>query len=344
MNFNGLKKSLNLFLENEIRIFTDRCGKNNGEFVNYYSTKIFKKNLDKEEILRLFYFNRFFSLIFDKEIKSKNFDSIPLNKDNRIINSIEDLTIEKYFHDLKKKNFSELYPINLFFEEFGNYRNSFITKFHNSYINNFKEITEINTHLDIMTILMKCEYKGEWENKCFDLIKIFDKSEKLNKKQFFLLFHFHDKFKEKENYYQIDFHLSRNPIVDNNITETKTQLVIGRYLNDMGIEYLSEWQEDGFSYDYYLPDYNIVLEYDGPVHYYPLQTQYLEKYKFRFRMINDLFQRKIVYIPYFEWSKLEIDSFCEVYLRKILFSQSDYKESNCFKENYDLNNVDRILI
>jgi len=162
--------------------------------------------------------------------------------------------------------------------------------------------------------------------------------------EYFLLFHFHKKFKN-EKYYQVDFNESRKTDQQNNDNKiydiTQTQSKIGRYLKEINIEFLIEWDEDGYSYDYYLPLYNTVLEYDGPVHFYHFQTQFLEKFQFRYRMIDELYKRRIVYIPYFEWAKLDIDSFNHNYLRKIIFSKSDYKMSKCFIENYDLNSIDR---
>lgn len=178
---------------------------------------------------------------------------------------------------------------------------------------------------------------------------IFDIAEKnrLSRLEFFLLFHFHEKYKNNEsfNIKRLKYNINRNPLISDKdeliLTITKTQINIKKYLNKLKLKYIEEFQEDGFSYDYFLPDFNIVLEFDGPVHFYPLQSQYLDWHKFRYRMINDLFKRRVVYIPYFEWMQLETENFNLEYLKKLIFLNWDYKETNCFKESYDISNIQR---
>lgn len=340
MNLFSLKKNLMNYLSDEIKIYSNICSMNNKEFQKYFLNLIDQRALTNENLIKLFYFNRFFSLIYEKEIKSKVFKSIPLNQENSIINEIENHLLNSFLEEKCK----DLNILNKYFITCGKYRKSFLKKFHDYYIQRFSKISDCSIHQKIMETLMICDFEGEWEKKCFEIIKEIEKNNILTRQEFFLLFHYFEKFKDLE-YFKVDFHLSRQPKnKDFNTTETKTQNNIKFYLKEMNIEFIEEFQQDGYSYDFYIPKYNTVLEYDGPIHFYPLQTQYLEKDKFRFRMINKLYKRKLVYVPYFEWSKIEIDSFARVFLRKIIFQDSAYQNSNCFRENYYLNKIDRILI
>jgi len=340
MNTNSLKKALKNFLSNEIKIYNSL--KSTEKFLKFYEIKITKYEFSKEELLRIFYFNRFFSLIFCKELKNKTIDKLPLNENKEFISSIEDFYLNKLFIDLKNSNKNVKNNLE-FFNLYGNYRKSLVLKLYNKYLENFNEIQNYNTHLDFLRIFMIQNLDNNWEEHFINIIYSINDKTLLNKTEFFLLFHFSEKLKFKNNI-TIKYDLNRRPkidIKDEFLMTTKTQTNIKKYLKILNIEFLEEYTEDGFAYDYYLPKLNIVLEFDGPIHFYPLQIQFLDWNKFRYKMINDLFKRRVVYIPYFEWMKLETENFSLEYLKNIIYNHWDYNNTNCFRESYDYTNIQR---
>lgn len=343
MNLNILKKSLKNYLSTEITIYNQL--KSNDEFLTFYSLQIKNNNMDKDNLLKLFYFNRFFSLIFQDEIKSKIINDKPLNEDKNFINNVEDLFTNQIFFEISENKI--LYKYLDFFSHYGSFRKSLLYKLLEKYKEKYNIITNKNFQSQLMKLFMIQNFNHNWEEYFHQ--NIFDIAEKnrLSRLEFFLLFHFHEKYKNNEsfNIKRLKYNINRNPLISDKdeliLTITKTQINIKKYLNKLKLKYIEEFQEDGFSYDYFLPDFNIVLEFDGPVHFYPLQSQYLDWHKFRYRMINDLFKRRVVYIPYFEWMQLETENFNLEYLKKLIFLNWDYKETNCFKESYDISNIQR---
>ena len=332
MNINILKKTLSIYLVNEINIF-NKLNHNTDKFFLFYEDQIANSDICTDNLLQLFYFNRFYSLIYQEQLKNKSITSTPLNQDKVFIYKIEDLYINKIFSEIKKGKFLKFD----YFENFGNFRKSFLLKFHNNYLINFKHIP-LQQHIEFMKIFMIQNLDTNWETNCKEIFNILDAKKVLNKKEFFLLFNFSKKF-------SIEFDMNRNPKRDNyDIEKTKTQINIKKYLEILNIDYLEEYQEDGFSYDYFLPKFNKILEFDGPCHFYPLQTQFKDSHKFRYRMVDQAFKRKIVYVPYFEWMKLEIESFSIEYLKKLIFLKWDIFDTNCFRESYDSNNILRKFV
>lgn len=339
MNSNSLRKALNIYLSKEIEIFKNL--NSTDKFLKFYEIKMTKYKFSKDELLKIFYFNRFFSIIFQNDTKSIPSNEIPLNENKLFISNIEDIYINNIFDKLKMKELGEVYKDLDFFLHFGSYRKSIVYKLFDKYIENFNNINDFRGHLLMLKIFLIQDINNGWENKVLEIIKIIDKKPFLDKTEFFLLYHFSEKFKN-DKLINFNFHMGRNPVTekdDKNIT--KTQSNIKKLFEVMKIEYIEEYQADGYSYDYYLPKLNIVLEFDGPLHFFPLQAQFIDNYKFRYRMINDLFQKRVVYIPYYEWMKMETDSFTLEYLKKIIYNKWDYKDTNCFRESYDISNIGR---
>ncbi len=350
MNVIGLKKSLNVFLSNEIKFYnTLQCSE---KLYKYYEIKMTKYDFSKEELLKIFYFNRFFSIIYHSEIKNKIIKEIPLNENKFFISAIEDVYINKIWKNISNNDIESLFKNLHFFLDYGNYRKTFIDKLYRNYLKNFKEIKNEKFHVEFIKIFVMQDLINICEEKCIlNIIKNIDKKPNLTRTEFFILHHFWKKLNSninnKNEKIEINFNINRNPInhiAENFLNITKTQTNIKRYLQHLKIDFKEEFQEDGFSYDYYLPSLNTVLEFDGPLHFYPLQSQYLDKFKFRFKVIDEIYKRRIVYIPYFEWMKLDTESFSLEYLRKIIYKKWDFNDTNCFKESYDITNIERKFI
>ena len=129
-----------------------------------------------------------------------------------------------------------------------------------------------------------------------------------------------------------------------NLTSTQTQGKIIKTLKAMKIKYIEEFKIDGFYIDFYLPELKIALEYNGPDHYYPLQTQLNEKTKYRYYQINNYDQIKVVFIHYWEWNRLDNDHVTLNYLKKLLFDNYSIVNGPLFYENFDTLKVIKTLI
>lgn len=121
---------------------------------------------------------------------------------------------------------------------------------------------------------------------------------------------------------------------DNRPLTTQSQMSFASTLDEMGIRYRKEYSRDNYVYDFYLDDYNIVLEYDGPIHFYPLQTQLRETDKFRIRNIMRKYGSKVIKIPFFESSKF--DDKKNAYLEMTIKNPVDLFNSPLFEVNFDM--------
>lgn len=110
-------------------------------------------------------------------------------------------------------------------------------------------------------------------------------------------------------------------------------------LQDMNVNYRSEYviNIDGTSYryDFYLPDYNLIIEYDGEQHYFPVnfggwdelelhrqfkKTQEHDKIKEKYCTDNNI---NLLRIPY--WDKQNIETIIYNHLQRL--SMGDFTEA-----------------
>ncbi len=119
------------------------------------------------------------------------------------------------------------------------------------------------------------------------------------------------------------------------LTSTQTQGKIIKTLKLLNIKYIEEYPMDGYTLDYFLPDLNIALEYSGPDHYYPIQTQLNEKTKFRHLQLVEYSGVKIVYINYWEWNRLDNDNVTINYFKKLLYEDYSIEKGPLFHENFN---------
>ena len=119
------------------------------------------------------------------------------------------------------------------------------------------------------------------------------------------------------------------PMCENN----KTENLVGSILNDYDIKYKRQYTFEGckdkrkLPFDYYLPDYHVLIEYDGEQHYYPVGfgcRNEQEKYeKFMYIQKHDMIKNNyctdnnipIIRIPY--WEKKNMQEFLLSKLIKI---------------------------
>ena len=126
------------------------------------------------------------------------------------------------------------------------------------------------------------------------------------------------------------------------LLSSQTQGKIIKTLNIMKIKYIEEYEIDGYFIDFFLPDLNIGLEYNGPNHYYPLQTQFNEKTKFRYKQIVGFSNIKLIFINYWEWQRIDNDHLTVNYLKKLLYDNYKIEDGPLFYENFDTLKVLRI--
>lgn len=105
---------------------------------------------------------------------------------------------------------------------------------------------------------------------------------------------------------------------------SKGEKLIDRVLKGVGVEYESQKYFKGFggySYDFYLPNVNVLIEYQGVQHYRPVDLFGGEK-RFEIQKRNDDIKRKyakehgyvLVEIPYTVTTKEEVLSYIDEYI------------------------------
>lgn len=115
-----------------------------------------------------------------------------------------------------------------------------------------------------------------------------------------------------------------------NISQTQGKVL--NYLNLFGYETQQEVKFDNYSVDIYLPKQKIAIEFCGPYHFYPYQSQLIEKDKYRHRYITSKFNLEILYIPIFEYKLLLTDMHFESYFKYKIEQTDKLRNENLFKE------------
>lgn len=113
--------------------------------------------------------------------------------------------------------------------------------------------------------------------------------------------------------------------------KSKGELAIGKILDKYRIEYIDEYKlpNYNFEYDFYLPDFNVFIEFHGKQHYEPIEYFGGEKI-FKYIQQCDMFKRSLardykiplIEINYSQFENLSENDF-ELFVVKIL---SNYKK------------------
>lgn len=101
-------------------------------------------------------------------------------------------------------------------------------------------------------------------------------------------------------------------------SRSKGEEKIAKYLNDINVKYISQYKFDNcrnilpLPFDFYLPDYNLIIEYDGKQHFKPVdifggqdgfeETQLHDQIKTQYCKDNNI---KLLRIPYYNFENIE---------------------------------------
>ncbi len=148
-------------------------------------------------------------------------------------------------------------------------------------------------------------------------------------------------------FFKLLMHLNEfRPFIDQNIikevkcnqdqeaTISKTEQNLKDILQVLNIQFISNYEKYYQQFDYYLPDLDLYLEFLGPDHFYPLQTQLKEKSKNKY-LYNLKAGRKIIIIPYWEYSRYDHIDATSNYIRKLIYEDFDLTKGPLFRENFD---------
>ena len=99
---------------------------------------------------------------------------------------------------------------------------------------------------------------------------------------------------------------------------SKGETIISEYLKENNINYISEYTFDDcrnkrpLPFDFYLPDYNLLIEYDGEQHFEPVDFFGGEE-QFEYQKYNDNIKNtyciknniNLIRIPYWDFDNIE---------------------------------------
>ena len=117
---------------------------------------------------------------------------------------------------------------------------------------------------------------------------------------------------DKGHAYQVNFHNFRTGYRCPICNESKGERAISNILNKYGIDYIRQYRFDNckivfpLPFDFYLPEYDLLIEYDGKQHFEPIEVfggiEYFKTVKNHDQMKNmycGLANKKLLRIPYF---------------------------------------------
>jgi hypothetical protein len=310
---------------------------------NHYEFLEFSKNLilhgRDDQILQLFYLEKFFPVFYNNQII---FNSSLQENISDIYLDIEKNLIENYVSP--KKGIDNIHP---FLVNFGNSKKNILNNLYIKYCT----LEDENVIIKVSKVFLINDYKeNNWEEICLHKLNIKKMDIKSNSLNFKLLQHL-KKYIQEQNILTSENKNKKNilSMIESlpeffefstkkfsEPTSTTSQEKISKTLDSLNINFSREFSRDGYVYDYFLPDLNIVLEYDGPDHFYPLQTQLKEKYKFRHKNITENTKSKVIIIPYYEYLRNDTQDAFKSYLKKMLFKDTDFSKGSLFIENFDM--------
>ena len=94
--------------------------------------------------------------------------------------------------------------------------------------------------------------------------------------------------------------------------ETKGERIIRLFLEENKIKFIQEHKEFGFYFDFYLPNNNYYIEFNGKQHYHPIEffggEKSFNKQKEKDKTKNEIFlddkDRKLIIIPYWKMDEI----------------------------------------
>jgi hypothetical protein len=114
-----------------------------------------------------------------------------------------------------------------------------------------------------------------------------------------------------------------------NCNETKGEKLIRLYLSDNSENFIQQYKYDRFYFDFYLPDRNLFIEFNGKQHYSPIDffggDNAYEKQKKKDIEKNNLFEEnkdiKLLIIPYWKIKKIN-----EILLKELYENKESIKD------------------
>jgi hypothetical protein len=257
------------------------------------------RNPSSENILKYFYFYKYY--LRDRD-ESEN-----------ALNLIEEILIQKSVENKE---------ICFFYFDYGSLSPKALGNIYKLYHD--QEQTEKN-FITMTRILMYNDYK-DWEDRCLDKFHFF-KNHPFEYRVSNLINHKfgQEKLKVKLNNKIIKPDISTSQVIHTNIIS-----------NALNLECDKETSFHDYIIDIYIPSLETVVETDGPDHFYPLQSQFRNRNKFRYKYLHTFFKKKLVSLPYFEISRQDNDYILSQLIYKLIYSDYDLFESELFKTNFDL--------
>lgn len=317
-----LKKNLEIYLGPLITSFKD----NKIQFLTE-SKQIVSNTKNEENILKLYYFTKFFRLIFD--IKKKTTQDFTFLT-TQYITELDQHLINEY---LEVTNRNSIYT---YLKHYGNFRKSLLDKIYDIYSNDINKLSPYKFTTTSQIFLLN-NYQKDWETIFLKNLKSkIIPQKKRNTLLYRLIKHTHIKHnKEFNDQYYIDF-CNVNSSESSEVTITNMQLDIENALKELKINYIQEYTYDHYNFDFYLPDLKVLVEFDGPVHFYPMQTQYKESQKYRLKYMFENSEMTVVNIPGFEQNRWTTQASVRENVKKLIFEKHDIFNGPLFNENYDM--------
>jgi len=280
------------------------------------------------DIVRSYYYFDYFS---DK----KNSD-FPNRLDELMVKNFEEkIEISKEYQDDQDVSLKNLAPQNFkFLYQYGSMRPYILDKLFEIYTED-KDIKNIDFG-DLTLLFMINNYKGNWAEVC---------SKMFHEKVLKSLNPFHSYLVAK----MINFKLGEK-IISN---ETINKEILSEYdirndeydkvsrnnlklmLDSLNIFYNDDHLFGIVKTNFYLPEEKAIIEYDSWEIFFPHQTQLNMFYQFRYRFLRDIYNLKIVSVPFYEYDNLKDENECKKLIHKLIYSDYDVFDSNLFKTNFD---------
>ena len=221
-----------------------------------------------------------------------------------------------------------------FLFNYGRMRPKILDELYNIYISEDKIKAIDFFHLSIL--FLHNNYPENWEERCSKLF--FEK-----------IFYSFDKYYCFLIAKRINFKLGKNiiseEIIKNEIFnkfdlrtedyDKKSKSNLKLMLEDMKIPFETDKFFGTIKTSFFLKELNTIVDYDGFEYFFPLQTQLLNPIKFRYKFLKDIFNVKVVSIPYFEWLKYSTNQELQTLINKLIFSSYDIYDSYLYKTNFD---------
>jgi very-short-patch-repair endonuclease len=256
-------------------------------------------NPSSENILKYFYFYKYYLR-----------DS---NESENALNILEDILIKQRLENRE---------ICFFYFDYGSLCPRALDSIYKLYHNQ----SQTQKNFITMTRILMYNDCTDWEERCFDRFHLFENhpfeyrvSRLINHKfgEEKIKLAFNNKYFKPE--------ISTSQVIHTNLIS-----------NELGLHCEKETRFHDYVIDIYIPSLETVVETDGPDHFYPLQSQFKNRNKFRYKYLHTFFKKKLVSLPYFEICRQDNDYLLGQWIYKLIYSEYDLFESELFKTNFDL--------